>query len=175
MAQTLETLAIISFVAAGVCLVLAFFFWFLFKIPNIIGDLSGRTARKSIAKMRAANEKTGVKGYKESKTNVARGKLTGTVPDSDKLAKKKTASDAQRPETGLLADNLADGLEPEITGVLVDEATGMLDSKTTGLLVDEDATALLDATTQKNVKRTGGKKLKMLDEVMLIHTEEVIK
>ena len=69
MAQTLQTLSIISFAVAGVCLVLAVFFWFFFKIPIVIGDLSGRTARKSIAKMRAANEKSGAKSYKESKTN----------------------------------------------------------------------------------------------------------
>ena len=109
MAQTLQTLSIISFAVAGVCLVLAIFFWFFFKIPTVIGDLSGRTARKSIAKMRAANEKTGAKSYKESKTNAERGKLTGTMPDSGKLKKKITASDDGKPETGLLAENKADG------------------------------------------------------------------
>ena len=171
MAQTLQTLSIISFAVAGVCLVLAIFFWFFFKIPTVIGDLSGRTARKSIAKMRAANEKTGVKTYKESKTNAERGKLTGTMPDSGKL--KKQAADDGKPETGLLAENKADGLEAEATGVL-NEATGILEDEATGLLIDENATAPLNASANSYLARTGGKKLEMLEEVMLIHTDEVI-
>ena len=164
MAQTLQTLSIISFAVAGVCFVLAIFFWFFFKIPTVIGDLSGRTARKSIAKMRAANEKTGTKSYKESKTNAERGKLTGTMPD---------VADDGKPETGLLAENKADGLESEATGVL-DEATGILESETTGLLIDENATAPLDTPAHQHPTRTGGKKLEMVEEVMFVHTDEVI-
>ena len=172
MAQTLQTLSIISFAVAGVCLVLAIFFWFFFKIPTVIGDLSGRNARKSIAKMRAANEKSGVKAYKESKTNAERGKLTGTMPaDSGKL--KKTVTNDGKPETGLLAENMAEGLEFEATGVL-DEATGILGSETTGLLIDENATAPLDTPVNKHPVRSGGKKLEMIEEVMLVHTDEVI-
>lgn len=166
MAQTLQTLSIISFAVAGVCLVLAIFFWFFFKIPSVIGDLSGRTARKSIAKMRAANEKTGAKSYKESKTNADRGKLTGTMPDSGKLNKKNKAPDDDKPETGLLADNKADGLDSEETGVL--------ESETTGLLIDENATAPLDVPSHNPIVRTGGKKLEIIEEVILVHTEEVI-
>lgn len=166
MAQTLQTLSIISFAVAGVCLVLAIFFWFFFKIPTVIGDLSGRTARKSIAKMRAANEKTGAKSYKESKTNAERGKLTGTMPDSGKLKKKKDVPDDGKPETGLLADNMVESLDSE--------ATGILGSETTGLLIDENATAPLDSPTHKQVARTGGKKLDIIEEVMIIHTDEVI-
>lgn len=175
MAETLSTLSTISFAVAGVSLTLAIFFWFFFKIPTVIGDLSGRTARKSIAKMRAANEKTGAKSYKESKTNAARGKLTGTMPDSEKLSKKKLADDEQRPETGLLAENRADGVDTEETGLLLEEATGILESEATGLLVDENATEPLVTPTQTYSKRTGGMKLTMLEEVILIHTDEVIE
>lgn len=159
MAETLSTLSIISFAVAGVSFVIAVFFWFFFKIPTVIGDLSGRTARKSIARMRAANEKTGTKTYKESKTNAARGKLTGTMPDSEKLKKNKSVINSDKPETGLLAENKADNL----------------DSETTGLLIDEEATAALDTTVPNIAKRTGGKKLEILEDVMLIHTDEVIQ
>ena len=172
--QTIETLSTISFAVAGVCLILAVFFWFFFKIPSVIGDLSGRTARKSIAKMRAANEKTGAKSYKESKTNAERGKLTGTMPDSGKLKKKKEVPDDGKPETGLLAENKADGLESEATGML-DEATSILGSETTGLLIDDNATAPLDAPVHKQVVRTGEKKLEIIEEVIFVHTDEVIE
>lgn len=173
MADILSIVSLVSFILSGVAFVLAILFFILFRIPSVIGDLSGRTARKSIAKMRVANEKTGVKSYKESKTNVERGKLTGTMPDSGKLNKKNSAPVDGQPETGLLADNKAEGLESEATGVL-DEETGMLESEATGLLVDENATAPLTAPAQKPFVRSGGKKIVMLEEVMFIHTEEVI-
>ena len=169
MAETLSTLSVISFAIAGVSFVLAVFFWFFFKIPTVIGDLSGRTARKYIAKMRATNEKTGAKTYKESRANVERGKLTGSIPDSVKLNKKETIKRSDRPETGLLVSNKADGFHSEETGIL--------DSETTGILLEEDATAPLDAagTVTSVAKRTGGKALQIIEEVMLIHTDEVIQ
>lgn len=167
MAETLSTLSIISFIIAGVCLVFSVFLWTFFKIPTVIGDLSGRNARKSIAKMRAANEKSGSKSYKASKTNAERGKLTDTMQHSKKLKQGQGLSD-DRPETGLLNDNRADED--------LSEATGVLESETTGLLVDENATAPLDNLgTKQPIKREGGVKLKMLDEVLLIHTDEVIQ
>lgn len=79
MADILNTVSVIFFIAAGVFAVLAIALWFLFKIPIVIGDLSGRTAKKSIERMRLNNEKTGNKSYKTSKSNLERGKLTGTM------------------------------------------------------------------------------------------------
>lgn len=160
MADLLSLLSIISFAAAGVCLVLAIFLWFFLRIPSVIGDLTGRTARKSIAKMRAANEKTGVKSYKASKTNAERGKLTGTIPGiggKSELGPEPTHENI-KPETGVLADNQAEGRKTE----------------TTGLLVDENATAPLDVPAPIPRPREAGKQMVMLDEVILIHTDEVI-
>ena len=170
MAETLSTLSIISFVLAAVALAVAIVLWFFFDIPTVIGDLTGRTARKSIAKMRAENEKSGVKKYKESRTNVERGKLTETMSG----IKGKSKGEDDRPETGLLVENKAETIENEETGLLNGEATGILDVEATGLLVDENETVAL----QRNVlskKRVGGKKLTIIEEVMIIHTDEVIE
>ena len=175
MSETLRLLSIISFSVAGVSLVLSAFFWFFFKIPNVIGDLTGRTARKSIAKMRAANEKTGTKSYMESKTNARRGKLTGTMPDTSEQ-NGKSASEEGRPDTGLLAENQTDTVESEETEMLDYEETGIPDREETGLLTDEDATVPLESTVKKQPsQRTGGIKLNILDNVVLIHTDEVIE
>ena len=177
-AEILSLISTISYVIAAISFVLAIFFWFNFKIPSVIGDLSGRTAKKSIARMRASNERAGGQGYKPSAANVSRGKLTDTMQHSKKLAsdaKKKPAAEPKKkapaedvmPETGLLATNkavVADGQQ-------TDPLEG---SEATGLLVDEDATAPLHEEPKPIIKRTGGKKLTMLDEVMLIHTDEVI-
>lgn len=166
MADTLSTLSVISFAVAAVCLVLAVFLGVFFKIPTVISDLSGRTARKSIAKMRTANEKTGVKTYQASKTNANRGKLTGNIPDSTDLNKMGSVKNSGKPETGLLAENKADSINAE--------KTEMLRSETTGLLIDEEATATLTPTAAPAAKRSGGKALKLLEEVVLVHTDEVI-
>lgn len=167
MAHTLQILSIVSFAVAGVCFVLAVFFWIFFKIPTVIGDLSGRTAKKSIAKMRAANEKSGVKSYKASKLNAERGKLTSTMPGIEKAKKGKSGANSEKPETGLLAGNRAEELDPE--------ATCKLESETTGLLIDDNATTPLAPTTHSPIPRSVGKRLEMIEEVMLVHTEEVIE
>ena len=176
MAETLQTLSIISFVVAGVFLVISVFLWLLFKIPTIIGDLSGRTAKKSIAKMRAANEKTGVKSYKESQLNAERGKLTSTMPPAQPAPPVATppvqyspitnAVEVDRPETGLLVDN-------KITNFASQE-TGVLEAEGTSLLVDENVTAPLEEAYEPLPQRPAGKKLEMLDAVCYIHTDEVI-
>ena len=171
-AEILSLVSLISYIVAGVCLVLAVFFWIFFKIPSVIGDLSGRTARKSIEKMRQANVQSGNKSYRASATNIERGKLTDTMQHSTKLKKAKTTKEepkqpsGERPETGLLSENKAEA-------TYGDETVALDTEETTGMLVDEEATAALNVEAPA-VKRTGGKKLTMIEEVMLIHTDEVI-
>ena len=171
-AEILSLVSLISYIVAGVCLVLAVFFWFFFKIPVIIGDLSGRTAKKSIEKMRQSNEQSGHKTYRSSVTNAARGKITDTMPGSEKLKKttaetvKPAAPTNAQPETGVLNENRAEVVYSEETAALnVEEATTLLVSA-------EETTAL--NVEQVPVKRAGGKKLTMINEVMLISTDEVI-
>lgn len=157
MAETLSTLSIISFVLAGVGFILAVFFWFFFKIPSVIGDLTGKTAKKSIAKMRAANEKSGVKSYRESKFNSERGKITETIPNINKSS--SFDEDNQRPETGLLDESKAEYYEIDATQ----------------LLVDDEATVPLEKSTPIDIATEPGVKMTIIDEVTLIHTDEVIE
>lgn len=157
MAGTLHIISIVSFVLAAVFAVLAVALWFLLKIHNVIGDLSGRNAKKSIAQMRQNNEKSGNKSYKASLKNVERGKLTETMHGLGK--------NGEDEETGLLNENLASSYENEETGLLVDEdSTGILNEET-GSLEDNN---IISKRLPSNVN------IEMLDEAMLIHTEEVI-
>lgn len=196
--EILSTISLVSFVIAGLSLLLAIFFWIRFNIPAVIGDLSGRTARKSIEKMRVNNEKTGNKSYKPSKTNLGRGQLTDTMPESDKLTEKlkqKFAASEEQPETGLLDENKADFYDSEQTGILMEnEETGILqddgmetdllqadvltdsmESEETGLLVEENETCLLNENLVENrTLEVGNIKFVLLEEVMLIHTNETI-
>lgn len=171
-AEILSLVSLISFILAGVCLVVALFLWFFFKIPGVIGDLSGRTARKSIEKMRQANASTGNKSYRSSAANVARGKLTDTIPGSAASPKqapqapKPTPAPVQngQPETSLLSDNQAGP-------VISEETTALTGCEETDILTENN---VLIKSSQMPVRRTGGKQLTMINSVMLIHTNEVI-
>lgn len=162
MADTLSIISLVSFIVAGVCLALAIFFWISFRIPKVIGDLSGRTARKSIAKMRASNEASGDKSYRPSATNVSRGKLTDTMSDLSKPQSQDTdplSGETGTGETGVLAENKASTNKYGESTVLLD------DSEETDLLANMAVPA----------RKGGGKKLTMLDEDIQIHTDEVIE
>lgn len=177
MAEILSIISLVSFIIAGISFVLAVAFFFVFKIPNVIGDLSGKNAQRSIAQLRAINEKSGSKAYRTSETNEKRGKLTGTMEDSGKLKKKnkksgelkkKSSIDEDRPETGLLESNVADNTDVQ--------QTELLDTNDeTGLLGDPNETETLELASNKVKPRVGGKKLEMIEDILLIHTEEVIE
>lgn len=177
MAEVLSIISLVSFIIAGISFVLAVTFFFVFKIPNVIGDLSGRNAQRSIAQLRAINEKSGSKAYKTSETNAKRGKLTGTMEESGKLKKKnkksgelkeKSSTDEERPETGLLESNVVEKSDVQ--------QTELLDTNDeTGLLGDPNETETLELAFDKAMPRVGGKKLEIIENIMLIHTEEVIE
>ena len=65
MAQTYEVLSIAAYLLAALSLLLAVFLWFRFKIWGVIGDLSGRTARKSIEEMRRGKPWESDRGHGE--------------------------------------------------------------------------------------------------------------
>lgn len=176
MAEVLSIISLVSFIIAGISFALAVTFFFVFKIPNVIGDLSGRNAQRSIAQLRAINEKSGSKAYKTSETNAKRGKLTGTMEDSGKLKKKnkksgelkkKSSTDEERPETGLLESNVVEKSDVQ--------QTELLDTNDeTGLLGDPNETETLELASNKAKPRIGGKKLEIIEEIISIHTNESI-
>lgn len=161
MADILHTLSMVSYILAVLFVILAIALWFIFKIPNVIGDLSGRNAKKSIARMRQNNEKTGDKSYRASEKNLARGKLTGTMEGMGKV-KSHTSIE----ETGLLNENLARKYDEQATGLLLNDATGLLD--------ESDETDALEETVDVANRAPSIVVVHKIEELMLIHTEEVI-
>lgn len=199
MAATLSELSIGFYVVAAIALVTAVFLWFYLKIPGVISDLSGRTAKRSIARVRAKNEASGKKSHHSSGANAARVKLTGPVQyptaeqsteeidptgsaETSLLTENRAQSGGEMPETGLLAENQAQsGTEMPETGLLAAnraapaapaEETTLLAEETT-LLVDGVETPGKQSASVK--ERPGKKQLKLLDEVVFIHTDEVIE
>lgn len=185
-AEILSLISVVSYILAGASLAVAVFLWFYFRIPSVIGDLSGRTARKSIARIRASNEHAGGQGYRPSATNASRGKLTNTMPQSKEPTEvqvRHSAPSSQQSETELLpgAGRPAEtGDHPE-TGLLAANRADETGNEQTELLENVEATALLvdEVVTESPIAeappaRVGGRQLVMLEEVMLIHTDEVI-
>lgn len=188
MADTLSFLSVIAFIIAGISLAAAVFFWFFFRISSVIGDLSGRNAKRSIEKMRAANAKTGNKTYRESKINLERGKVTDAMSGSDRLKKEKKDSAAvsgssegmsagtqSKPETGILDENMAGETGSEMTELLTEEEKNLGDMQATELLMEEETTVRLTKPVQTPDGYRPGKQIVMLSDIMLIHTDEILE
>lgn len=153
MADMLTVISIGSFVAAGVFLVIAIVLFFVFRIPSVLGDLSGRNAKKSIEKMRKSNEMTGNKPHSPGVTNVNRGKITETIKGHE-----KTKVVGLNGETGLLAENYQAGYEESETGI---------PGNTTEILSDVNETVVLGGKVEEAV-------FEYMENTVFIHTEEVI-
>lgn len=78
----------VGLILAGIMFVVSMILFFVLKIPAVIGDLSGATAKKAIENIRNQNEETGEKAYKSSAVNKARGKLTDKISPSGSLHSK---------------------------------------------------------------------------------------
>lgn len=152
-AQILSIISMAAFGLSGVCLVLAVIFWFVFKIPSVIGDLSGRTARKSIEKMRQTSDKT------ERRTRAAQ----PAVSRASEVAVSMAESNPPIREERRGPDAPDDW-----------QTQPLADGQQTQLLVQTEETELLNEATGEAMAHPAGSKLTMLEEVMLIHTDEII-
>ena len=192
MAKTLSIISMASFAASVFFLIAAVFFFFFFNIPSVYGDLTGLTAKRALAKRRAANEKsTVVHLYEPSKKNKMRGKTTDSIAPvnktegkAEKKGKRKQevpekkelvfASLDDRPETGLLNENKAETAKAAING-----ETELLGGETTSLGFGDGSgtTDFLENTAVpvSAAPRKTREKLTILDEVVLVHTDEVIE
>lgn len=78
----------VGLILAGIMFVVSMILFFALKIPAVIGDLSGATAKKAIENIRNQNEESGEKAYKSSAVNKERGKLTDKISPSGSLHSK---------------------------------------------------------------------------------------
>lgn len=67
MAELLVKISYIAFAGAVVCLILAVILFIKFKIPTVIGDLSGKNAKKAIQQMRETNSQKGNRPLNQEK------------------------------------------------------------------------------------------------------------
>ncbi len=168
--MTINIVSIILFALAGVCLVVAIYSFIRFNIPQVIGELTGRTAKKSIAQMREKNVKTGDKSHRPSALAKERGTLTDKI-DEKKSTKQKEQSDSTElleASTELLSNNDVNDSATE----LLSDATEKLNDNATELLSDE--TTVLSPAMDVSMPVQVNEGFTMIQNIIFIHTNETI-
>ena len=151
-----------ALIACGIMAAISAILFFTFKIPRVIGDLTGRTARKAIEDIRDRNERSGDKTYKSSAVNLQRGKLTDKITQSGKLIRR-----AESPfGTGVITEQLAGQQNTSYSN-----ETTVLDSapETTVLYPESGETTVL-----ASFETSQGHGFVIEYEITFIHTNEVI-
>ena len=174
MAQIYTVISIVSYSLAAVFFVISCFMWFRFKIPKIAGDLSGRTAKKSIEKMRKKNEESGNKSHKATPVARARGKKTETI--DEKFVENKVHNDestellSEDQNTELLNENnYSDGTEL-LNNNNYSDGTELLNNNNYS-----DGTELLQNETELlSEGNNPAEQLEVIDSIVLIHSNEII-
>lgn len=159
MADLIEKLSIIAFVAAGCCLLLTILIWFRFQILSVINDLSGKTAKRAIAQIRENNLRTGNKAYHPGIVNLNRGPLTTPMPEVSATPTEKLPDDQVGkpvPETILYQEA---GKTQILLASEAERGTTVL---------NQDVNNIADTSERPKVELT------ILEQVVMIHTNEVI-
>ena len=158
-------------IACGIFLLIAILLFFTLRIPKVISDLTGRTARKAIENIRMQNEQSGDKTYQSSAVNLERGKLTDKISQSGRLVPRGESPFG----TGVITEKIStQQLEPVgETEVLTYDAgeTEVLtyDAGETTLLSHDSGETTVLASPEQSVQA-----FTVEYEITYIHTNEVI-
>lgn len=155
-AESFSLLSWIFFGLSGACLITGIVLFVVFKIPSVIGDLSGHTAKKSIDKMwdknTAKNEKTNKK-QKNANKPVAVRRTNGSKNDMV--------------ETGLLVENRKNIPEVSETELLTGPEMGPNNAQS-------QETEWLTGNQPVPEKRKPNVIIDVIEEIVLIETKEVL-
>lgn len=132
-------------IMCGVMLVVSIILFFVLKIPKVIGDLSGATARKAIRTIREQNEASGEKSYKASGYNEARGRLTDKITHSGSVVQRQGMQNYGGHGTAKIATQPLQQ-EPE-----VNETTVLGGANETTVLSEANETAVLGGVNETTV------------------------
>ncbi|MBR1930871.1 MAG: hypothetical protein IJ833_05270 [Lachnospiraceae bacterium] len=81
--EMLQTISLIGYIMSGIFLAVTIILFFVLKVPKLVGDISGATARKAIEDIRQQTENSRMGEI--SKVNLSRGKLTDKISASGRL------------------------------------------------------------------------------------------
>ena len=151
-------------IAAGVMLAVTLILFFVLKIPRVIGDLSGRTARKAIADIRNHN-------MSANTDNIGSGKLTDKITASGRLMERRDSSGNKYTDKisteKLIEQNKLSGSN-ETTLLNNGNETTVLDSYSSG------QTVILNSDTAgfKDIQSAGY--VNVESDITFIHSAEII-
>ncbi len=151
-------------IACGVFGIMSLILFFTLRIPKVIGDLTGRTARKAIESIRHQNEKTGDKTYQSSEVNLLRGKLTDKITQSGRLVPRSTTPFGTGMITEKISTQKLDGEEPAGETAVLNPT-----EETTSLDSGSEETAVLDTQNQQSEQVFA-----VEYEITFTHTDEAI-
>ena len=188
--MTYEVLRYIFIGAAslsGVMLIVSVLLFIFLRIPRVIGDLTGATARKAIENIRNQNESSGDKIYKSSAVNRERGRLTDKISASGNIAHHETnqfggAMATTKIDTQVLSEN-TESNETTVLGVdngttVLSNETTVLDNGTTVLSAPSNETTVLNQSDEQTgilpESQVRSKIFEIEYEITFIHTNEVI-
>ncbi len=152
MAETLSLISLISFLAAGAFGILTVILWFVFRIPTVQGELSGRIVRKSIERMRKSNEEAAKPIWEPGTT---------------------MGEHQQSPAHMRQAEKSRSGGEKAKTDLLSQGPPGVDHGGKTELLTGERGTEA--AAKGPLSRRAPMVKIVLIEDILFIHTREVIE
>ncbi len=164
---------------SGLMLIVSVMLFIFLKIPSVIGDLTGATAKKAIEKIRNQNESSGDKIYKSSAVNRERGRLTDKIFASGNIIKYETnplggaMATAKIATQELLEDSPSN--ETTVLGAEKDDGTTVLSEDTS--VLDNETTVLSSQGEQAEMLTKSRRRSKTFEieyEITFIHTNEVI-
>lgn len=165
-------IAVTGFAMAGLCLAFAVWLFIWYKIPEVLGDLSGRRAAKEVAALRGGTE--GTRKATDGSGHTADFHAMAVAHESKRLDKKTGEMEEGSSPTEAFPSEELRGGEPEapITGVLDEPQTiGITQvlNETGAPVVPEEPE---EAPATEDLKRV--LRFEIVRSVTEIHTEEYV-
>lgn len=171
--ETYRYIFIGAAILCGVMLIVSVFLFVFLKVPKLISDLSGRTAKKAIKNIREQNEATGNKYHKTSGFNSARGKLTDKISPSGKLQAQGQSLKFGVNTEKISTQNLAYTGQGQETTVLNTDETELLEgSAGETTVLSESVSPETSILGQPDTSKAGIFEIEF--EITFIHTNEII-
>ena len=160
-------------IACAIMVVVSVVLFFMLQIPKVIGDLTGRTARKAIEDIRKQNEQSGDKVYRSSSVNLRRGKLTDKITHSGRIETKHTTPFGTGAITEKISTQRLPGTEVSSETVVLNEG-----NETTVLSQIPESAPVPSICTETTVlqqrEEENDSSFVIEYEITFIHTNEVI-
>lgn len=115
-----QILSLVSFIMAGVMFAAAVVLFFVLKVPNLIGYLTGKNRAKAISRIRGQNLE-----HTDGLSEKLRTSASGNLAKTEKISTSRI--DAAKNETTVLSDAQTEVLSPETT--ILSEQTTLLNSQ----------------------------------------------